>query len=535
MKIRTLYIVLIGILSSLTFSCKEDVNDWGIEKEYDGVFRPLAFGVTTLKATSVELAYTLVNGATKYQFEFSEGDSLEFNNIVRTIEILADTLTPYTESSVHMKTICRTIFEDLNGTTRYSVRMKALCEGKGMESGYVQTWFYTPAEQIITKVTPSVNKMTVEWEADKTVTHVFYGEVTESDTIFTKRYVFTDNEKTEGKAVITGLNSGTTYALYLYNDNARRGTGKYKTLGIKGAVTIDVEPDQSLTDILAEQVANEVKDVCLVFAAGNVYEPATMTIPDGIQNLSLVGDTEGVMPEIFLHQIVFKGSPKSVSFQYINMDARSNGSNYVISIGDTNCPKSITFEGCVVQNIGRSLVRLANTALDMDKVSINNCMLYNIGKGGYGLFNIGVLARLDVLSITNTTLREMGDQLMQTNSGINSIVMDKCIFCNYVLGIPKIFRLDKQPGSIKVTNTIFCGTNNNTTVNSGNGDYSGYLEFATCFLTSDFVENTRKFTNIEKIDMTSETMFVDPRNGDFHIKEGVKFYGAGIVGDPRWW
>lgn len=35
--------------------------------------------------------------------------------------------------------------------------------------------------------------------------------------------------------------------------------------------------------------------------------------------------------------------------------------------------------------------------------------------------------------------------------------------------------------------------------------------------------------------MTSEDLFVDPRTADFHIKEAVKFAGAGKVGDPRWW
>ncbi|MBR0188611.1 MAG: DUF5123 domain-containing protein, partial [Prevotella sp.] len=36
-------------------------------------------------------------------------------------------------------------------------------------------------------------------------------------------------------------------------------------------------------------------------------------------------------------------------------------------------------------------------------------------------------------------------------------------------------------------------------------------------------------------ELTSEELFEDPQNGDFHLKKGVIFKGKKVAGDPRWW
>lgn len=54
-------------------------------------------------------------------------------------------------------------------------------------------------------------------------------------------------------------------------------------------------------------------------------------------------------------------------------------------------------------------------------------------------------------------------------------------------------------------------------------------------MTSDFPEGKTQFFNITHLTQSSEDLFVDPKNGDFHFKEGVVFAGKGKAGDPRWW
>ncbi len=72
-------------------------------------------------------------------------------------------------------------------------------------------------------------------------------------------------------------------------------------------------------------------------------------------------------------------------------------------------------------------------------------------------------------------------------------------------------------------------------MNSGYNDYSGWLEFSGSYLTSDFPENTTKFLNASHLELSTEELFVDPKNGDFHVRPEANFRGRGKVGDPRWW
>ena len=45
----------------------------------------------------------------------------------------------------------------------------------------------------------------------------------------------------------------------------------------------------------------------------------------------------------------------------------------------------------------------------------------------------------------------------------------------------------------------------------------------------------RWFEEITRIKQSSDDLFVDPLNGDFHIKPGAGFAGTGNAGDPRWY
>ena len=92
MKLRNIYYILLGVLAFSAVACQEDANDWGIEPGHDRLFRTTEFKVAdNTSPTSIMLSYRGITDASKYIFEFSKGDSLEFTNIVKTVEILADT------------------------------------------------------------------------------------------------------------------------------------------------------------------------------------------------------------------------------------------------------------------------------------------------------------------------------------------------------------------------------------------------------------------------------------------------------------
>ena len=540
MKIRNFYYILLGILAFSVIAC-EEANEWEVDPSHDRLFRSTKFEVKETNPTSALLSFRGVTNATKYVFDFSEGDSLLFNNIVFTTELLVDTMNAYNKEASEIKTEYRALFTDLNGTTRYSVRMKAVNGDTGMESGYVQLCFDTTDEQIFTTVTPGTTSVSLNWQAEKTATRIEYGELVKTeiegeeaktDTIWATPHELTSTEKQAGELTIDGLNPGTNYITYIFNEKARRGSYKFKTLGSSKGTTISVKASDDINALLAGAPAG---DVTLSFTGGQTYEVGEFTIPETVTNLYIAGNVVGgKMPVLNMTKFVFSALMDNFYVQY--MDIVSDGkSQFMIELGGSTGFKNVSFEGCNISEIPRSLIRTNSGDLEVEGIAINNCFIKNVGLSGYGLLNIGKLKSLSTISITNTTLLNIGDQIMDLRVQTDKVTFTQSIFCNYDINMPKLLRLDKQPKEITVTGVIFTGDNKGGKMNSGNSDYSKYLSFAGCYLTSDFQENDKKFTDAQILKISSEELFEDPKNGDFHFKPEAKFEGDGKVGDPRWW
>lgn len=540
MKIRNFYYILLGVLTFSAIAC-EEANDWEVDPSHDRLFRSTKFEVKETNPTSALLSFRGVTNATKYVFDFSEGDSLLFNNIVFTTELLVDTMNAYNKEASEIKTEYRALFTDLNGTTRYSVRMKAVNGDTGMESGYVQLCFDTTDEQIFTTVTPGTTNVSLNWQADKKATRIEYGELVKTemegeeaktDTIWAAPHELTSTEKQAGELTIDGLKPGTNYITYIFNENARRGSYKFKTLGSSKGTTISVKAGDDINALLAAAPAG---DVTLSFTGGQTYEVGEFTIPQTVTNLYIAGNVVGGrMPVLNMTKFAFSALMDNFYVQY--MDIVSDGkSQFLIELGGSTGFKNVSFEGCDISEIPRSLIRTNSGDLEVEGIAISNCFIKNVGLSGYGLLNIGKLKSLSTISITNTTLLNIGNQIMDLRVQTDKVTFTQSIFCNYDINMPKLLRLDKQPKEITVTGVIFTGDNKGGKMNSGNSDYSKYLSFAGCYLTADFQENDKKFTDAQILKISSEELFKDPKNGDFHFKPEAKFEGDGKVGDPRWW
>jgi len=546
MKLGNICITLLGILVLSVTACQEDANDWGIESGHDRLFRTTEFKVAdNTSPTSIMLSFRGVTDASKYIFEFSKGDSLKFTNIVKTVEILADTLTPYRLESTAVKTEYRTLFTELDGTSRYSVRVKAIDKKTGKESGYVGLFFETPDEQIFTEVIPSTSGAVLKWKMEKVATHIRYAELkymqegegemqtTRVDTMWVDpAHELTVSEKQTGSYAIEGLNAGTNYLVYILNGDVRRGKYRFTTLGSSEGAMIEVQSGDDINALLSSAPAGAVT---LSFKGNASYTYDEITVPENVKALYMAGNiVDGQLTHLTVSKMTFNAQIAIVKWQNINLTSDGK-SQFFIEIGNANCFKSLAFEGCHISNVPRSLVRLNSGDVDINNITISNCIVKNMSLGGYGLFNFSKAKSFKKLVIENSTLSEIGDQLMDVRFVIDEIIMDNCIFCNYTTGMSKVFRLDKQPNSIAVTSTVFTGTNANSKINSGYKDYSGFLDFSGCYLTSDFQVNSIPFFNAKSLSMTSLDLFVDPMNGDFHYNPELKFEGEGKTGDPKWW
>src|SRR5690606_30739610 len=114
---KNIFLRMFILLAAIGMSgCEKKFNDWEIDPAHDRLFKPLVFEVLTTNADSVVIKYTQVVSADKYIFEFSK-DSLEFTEITKKVEIAADTLIPFAESTSPAKTEYRTTFRDLDGSS----------------------------------------------------------------------------------------------------------------------------------------------------------------------------------------------------------------------------------------------------------------------------------------------------------------------------------------------------------------------------------------------------------------------------------
>lgn len=544
MKIKKLYL-LMGLLVLSVAAC-EDANDWGYDPSHDRPFRPTQFETVEELPTSVQVSFNGVTDATKYVFEFSKGDSLLFNNIVRTDEILADTLTPYNDSPLEVSTEYRVWFHDLDGTSRYSLRLKGIDETTGRESAWIGLCFDTPNEQIFTQVIPGTNSAVLQWDTEKEANTIKYGEEVEIepetettpavlDTIWADPITLTDIHLQAGELTISGLKSGTNYIAQIYNNSETeevlRGTYKFRTLGSATSTPIIVNAGDDINALLAGQTG----DVTLSFSGNAEYTAGEITIPAGIANLYFAGNmVNGQLPKLTMAKFVFESPMNNFYVQY--MDVVSDGSSqFLIEIGNANCFKNVTFEGCNISEVPRSVVRLNSGDAEVESININNCLIHNVALSGYGLLNIGKAKSLQSISISNNTIWNITDQIIDLRVEIEEFEYTQNTFYNDAsTGIAKFFRLDKQPKSITVTSSIFSGPNGGSKTNAGNSNYN-WLSYAGCYRTSDLQIDSRDFTDAKILDITAADLFVDPDNGDFHFKPEVKFEGDGEAGASKWW
>jgi len=68
----------------------------------------------------------------------------------------------------------------------------------------------------------------------------------------------------------------------------------------------------------------------------------------------------------------------------------------------------------------RTLVRISDgSGVFMTDITIDNCVISEVGTDGYGMINFGKnIDQLEKVSITNSTLINIGDQLMDVKGGI---------------------------------------------------------------------------------------------------------------------
>lgn len=527
------------LLFITNFSCDREWNNWEVDSNADGLFRPLTFEQSNLLATSIEIAYSQVLNASHYVFEFSK-DSLLFNEIVRRDTILRDTLTAYADNDSPMKVEFHTWFNKLEGETKYSVRMKAYSATSGKETAYSSFFFETPGEQIFTDALAELDQVVLSWIPDNSVDFIrLFSKQTEGGYGAPVDYEISSEEISSGSKVITGLQMGTSYLAEIYSGEKRRGSITFRTSGLLDSQTLIVTTDMDGGDVqsqLETYVQEGVESVSIIFYAGE-YNMDKLKVPAGIRNLALVGMAEtldedkSVLPLIHFKQFEFQGKDSDnstlsyVSLENLNLQGLAESMFYM----KDGSAAAINISGCYLENYD-VIVNMKNGGKRYESISLYNCIISQcktlIDNTGGDQESIGKI------SITQSTLVNSGTWINSKKKGLQNITIDKCTFYNHTFGTGNLFRFDVQPASVIVTNVIFSGDNAGQLL----GMYKNYdyIDFSSCYITSDLQQAKYGFTNINNYAGTSNDLFVNPENGDFHIKSIANFSGKKDAGDSRW-
>lgn len=534
-----LHLKIIGFLigSFLMTGCQKKVNDWDIDSSHDRLFKSLVFETSKIDATELEIRYTQTISAEKYVFEFSK-DSLMFSEIVKTVEILADTLTPFAPSTSPARVEYRTMFGDLDGNSQYSVRMKGVNMTSGTESNYSVLTFKTLSEQLFTGSEIFIDRFILQWRPTDRVTHIsVFDAITGEEK---QNVVLTEQMKQNGHCEIKDLTSGTNYRVVIYNEDIERGVLTLKTSGLQGGVTIAINPGDDIPALVSQAISQGSPNVTLLFKGGQTYDLGVLTLPAGLSNVSFTGepDASGIKPQLKLAELKLSDLifGKVLLENIALMGTNING--YFVNLSTNGVAvEEYAFVDCYMTTY-RSAVRLGNNSISVKNILFDDCIIHNMG--GYGIVNIaGSTPGVDSISFKNSTLTELSTQMMDVRNKVKQIYIGNCTFYNQNVALTQLLRFDTNnlPLAVTTESNIISGNNSGGKINSlsyNMANTSVNISFGGSYRTNELTINQYDFADISVFNGSAADLFVDPQNRNFSIKPTANFAGRGSAGDPRW-
>jgi hypothetical protein len=522
---------------------------------YPRAFSPIELKVEPGSFDQATVTWKSTDGARLYDVKLSQGDSLQFTNIVQTWEEIE---------------LTRLSLTDLWGQSQYSiaVRAKAFNEGQD-DSQWTAMEFKTSAEQIFKAVKDVEVKGTsliVRFELP-------HGQITRLGISSASGESFvplTAEDIEAGYKEITGLTSGTDYTISILNVDQKRGevsvTTQWKPTGSEDNVII-VNPGDDLAAICGD-AANIGKIIYLpdgytfttninpgiVFAGDmTVYgDPDAAVKPQLIYTLASGGSRlftwvyKCNINELKFANIVFQGSGKTGNGAVVFGSAGgSSGTD------DVDVLNAVLFERCDILDWGRAFYRVQGTYNNpIGLVSLNNCYAENVGayggnNGNYAFFTMNVGGGgIDKIAVTNSTFKKVyhcfvNAPLTNGNVPCKNVIIENCTFNDFITG------------PTATSARIFIDGNNSTALSidikgvilgQSGPKSSGYrygegssVAVANTFTTSDYVnENAAQLLpNLTESGIASTSLFRDPEAGDFTIVS-TSFAGRRTAGDPRW-
>lgn len=394
------------IICSLVFAmgaatgCSDNIADEVTKVDYDRLFSPIDFSAKVRNNTNVLLTWTEIKNVTTYNVEiFKDDENMAFTGTP------AKTLTLTGEDTEGAQERSYTI-EQLDGSTYYSIRMKAVNE-EGKESKWVGAAVKTNDEDYMKNYENlGTTSVTIAW--DKSVTLSKLCIFKSSDTDNAVQTITDVTILNTGKANISELESETEYVAKIYRQVSGTekscGSVTFKTeVDLGGAIPVYATAEMTADDIKAifANAEDGAKIAFLPSEDGTVtsFPASTISLTKSVSILALTSKpvitdfafTIDGGGDISIENMTFKATEKRAFFKIMSPDA---GANYKIQ----NC--SITGYTQVLTEDGESTERKMGT------LTVDNCI---IGECTDRIFNFQKKKiNFEEVHFTNSTLKNCG-------------------------------------------------------------------------------------------------------------------------------
>jgi len=469
-------------------------------------------------------------------------------NISYTLEISKDSLFQGAPdlSQVTNSTQVNVTDRQLLVKQKYYARLKANAIGNSEESKWVYSNGVTPLKgaQIFLPLLDgelTESKVTLRWNVTTGVS-----KITLTTSSGAKTEVAVDaTESAAGKKTITGLSPKTTYTAAIFVAAAEKGNYTFTTFADMptGSNVVMV----GATDNLASMIASVTSGTTFVLLQGTKYTTdAVIVIPNNV-SFTIWGQSGPNRPILAFNGFTLPATAGSIRFEnlditgYQNADPAGTKRNYIFNQSTASATAEISFENCIIRNLVNTPLRLqSSNAITIDKVTVNKCIIYDIGVSGgagtYAFINTNVATgKFNNIYLTNNTFYNIGYGLLLHNAAPSvTVQIDNNTFYN-VTGDAR-YMIDYNAQLV----TTFTFANNVvgktlSTAGTARGIRSGTAPSLgnNTYKTTDAAFSANPFSGILDYGKLSADLWTDPANGNFLYKDAA-FVGRSTSGDPRW-
>lgn len=519
-RTRNKYISIFALIAVaiFSFSCTDDRADELTSIDYERLFSPIDVSALVINRVDARIDWAPNEEVKSYTLEVFANDNLSFAGTpVRVIEDVKASQIPYTIS-------------ELEGETRYSVRIKSVTSGK-TDSKWSGVTFMTAQEDISQPLGPDdigPTSVTLRWIPGRVINQIKL----EPDGI---THTVTAGEVAAGSATIEGLTGSTKYTATMLNGTKVRATVAFETLLDLGGA-IEVTPDDDFKAMLASAsdgdafalhpgkygdggkiTVNKSIEIRGVFPSDRPVISGYVSIEDGASLLLkdiILDGTEQAIAEVDNHAIVF--GTAGVTYGYLTVD------------------------GSIIRNVNKGLFYL-NVASLVETITFNNNIIHDVKSSGSDFMDsrAGAFNKLDFTNNTVYNSVQSRDFLRydDKSSGFPTATSIINIDHNTIHGVcnstsNRLLYVRFVGNKITFTNNIVSDINGIFT-NQANTDpnptFGGNNFFNAPNLFSDSGSSSKFFDDSAT---KEDPGFTNPAAGDFTVTNII--LKAKGTGDPRW-